>query len=147
MNNVIELDPSERSRVSASTVVGSTTSSGISGGGGGDGMEARIAKLESDVTHISSRIDEIGKDVRELRSGHNRLIWGGVAACAFLLLVIWRGYAGLSTRSENISDKVSSSETTLQKQISNTQNELQRELARVQVTLQRVSDAIDHKKQ
>ncbi len=35
--------------------------------GGGDGMEPRLAKVESDVGHINSDISEIRKDIRELR--------------------------------------------------------------------------------
>lgn len=36
-------------------------------GAGGNGMEARIAKLESDVAHIQADISEIKADVREMR--------------------------------------------------------------------------------
>lgn len=38
------------------------------GGGSGDGMEPRVAKLESDVGHIRSDISDIKTDVRELRN-------------------------------------------------------------------------------
>lgn len=37
-------------------------------GDGGDGMEARIAKLESDVGHIQNDIGDIKTDIRELRN-------------------------------------------------------------------------------
>lgn len=40
----------------------------FSDGGGGSDMEARIAKLESDVNHIQSDINEIKLDIRELKS-------------------------------------------------------------------------------
>jgi len=36
-------------------------------GGGGDGMEPRIAKLEADVDHIKTDISEIKTDIKELR--------------------------------------------------------------------------------
>lgn len=39
-----------------------------SGGGGDNGdMEARIARVESDMTHISKTLDEVKLDVREIR--------------------------------------------------------------------------------
>jgi len=40
------------------------------GGGGGtfDGMEARVAVLETNIGHIKEDLTEIRKDVRELRS-------------------------------------------------------------------------------
>ncbi len=39
-----------------------------SGGGGDNGdMEARIARLESDMNHISKTLDEVKTDVREIR--------------------------------------------------------------------------------
>ena len=37
-------------------------------GGPGDGMEARIAKLESDVSHIETSLTDIKTDIRELRN-------------------------------------------------------------------------------
>ena len=37
------------------------------GSGGGDGMEPRVAKLESDVAHILREVGDIKTDVRELR--------------------------------------------------------------------------------
>jgi hypothetical protein len=41
-----------------------------SGGGGGtsDGMEARVAVLETNIGHIKENLAEIRKDVRDLRS-------------------------------------------------------------------------------
>ncbi len=36
-------------------------------GDGGDGMEARIARLESDVAHLSTDVAEIKIDLRDLR--------------------------------------------------------------------------------
>ncbi|MTI10520.1 hypothetical protein [Curvivirga aplysinae] len=37
------------------------------GGDGGDGMEARVAKLETHVEHIREDIGELKSDVKELR--------------------------------------------------------------------------------
>lgn len=37
-------------------------------GGGGDGMELRIARLESDVHHIQSDIRDIKSDIKEIKS-------------------------------------------------------------------------------
>ncbi len=38
-----------------------------SGGGGGDMLEARVARLESDVEHIKKSIDEIKLDFRDAK--------------------------------------------------------------------------------
>jgi hypothetical protein len=35
-----------------------------SGGGGDDGMEARIAKLEADVGYVKTRVDEAASNIR-----------------------------------------------------------------------------------
>ncbi|HIB1592746.1 TPA: hypothetical protein ACWV6B_005231 [Salmonella enterica subsp. enterica serovar Muenchen] len=58
---------------------------GTSGGGGGSKMESRIAKLESDVGHINSTLQEIKDDVRELRREHHtdfRLLFGAIITVA-----------------------------------------------------------------
>jgi len=44
-----------------------------SGGGNGD-MEARVARLESDVEHIKNDIGDIKIDIREIRSGLSGII-------------------------------------------------------------------------
>lgn len=36
-------------------------------GGGGGGMEARIAKLESDVSHINGNVSELRADMKDVR--------------------------------------------------------------------------------
>jgi hypothetical protein len=60
-------------------------------GGGGDGLEARIAKLEATVSHIENDIKEIKLDVREIRNNAQtdfRIIFGALIAVAI-------GLAGL----------------------------------------------------
>jgi hypothetical protein len=52
-----------------------------SGGGGGDMLEARVARLESDVQNINANAVEIKQDVRDLRSkqwAHFLITWGGL---------------------------------------------------------------------
>ena len=39
-----------------------------SSGGGSDGMEARLAKVEAAIEHIQSDLNEIKTDIREFRS-------------------------------------------------------------------------------
>lgn len=68
-------------------------------GGGGDGMDGRIAKLESDVGYVLSGVAELKSDVREMRSEFRseiRLLLGagGVAVCA-LLTVMAKGFGWL----------------------------------------------------
>ncbi|EAO1992175.1 hypothetical protein E0G79_20575 [Salmonella enterica] len=48
-------------------------------------MEARVAKLESDVEHIKFTMQEIKDDVRELRRDHRtdfRLLFGAIITVA-----------------------------------------------------------------
>ncbi len=55
------------------------------GGGGGFMLEARVAKLESDVEHIKFTMQEIKDDVRELRRDHRtdfRLLFGAIITVA-----------------------------------------------------------------
>ncbi|MGH8727400.1 MAG: hypothetical protein ACREV9_04415 [Burkholderiales bacterium] len=76
---------------------------GISGDGGGGGMEARVAKLQSDVEHIQSDIAEIkvdGRDVRDKISGikdsiSSAKIWAlllYIGLAAALLTAMARGF-------------------------------------------------------
>ena len=41
----------------------------FNGGSGGGGMEARVARLESNVEHIMVDVAEIKADIREMRTG------------------------------------------------------------------------------
>lgn len=77
----------------------------FSGGGGGD-MEARVAKLESDVNHITSEISEMRKDVRDIRtkvedvkdSISSAKIWAlllYIALAGSLLFVMAKGFKWL----------------------------------------------------
>lgn len=64
-----------------------------SGGGGGifNGMEARVAKLESDVGYIKDNISDIKKDVAEIKRDARtdfRLLFGAIIFVAL-------GLAGL----------------------------------------------------
>ena len=57
-------------------------------GSGGDGMEARLAKLESDVGHIQSDVKEIKTDIKELRKDAKddfRLLFGVIIATTLAL--------------------------------------------------------------
>lgn len=76
------------------------------GGDGGDGMEPRIAKLESDVGHIQSDIGDIKIDVKAMRDKMDRLndsIWSAkvwalllyVALAAAILAWITSSAVGL----------------------------------------------------
>ena len=47
---------------------GSSGGGSSDGGSGGGGMEARIARLESDVHHIDKSVSDIKDDVRSLRT-------------------------------------------------------------------------------
>ena len=61
------------------------------GGSGGDGVEARIARVESDVKNIFIHLGDIKTDIRELRSDIKtdfRILWGA-------LFVATIGLAGL----------------------------------------------------
>lgn len=60
------------------------------GDGGGDGLEARIARLESDVQHIQTDVAGIREDVRELR-GDNKVLVAMIITSAL-------GLAGLMAK-------------------------------------------------
>lgn len=70
-----------------------TPSHGDGNGGGGD-MQARVAKLESDVEHIKNSLKEIKDDVREIkRDARNdfRLLFGAT-------ITVSLGLAGLMAK-------------------------------------------------
>lgn len=55
---------------------------------GGNGMEPRIAKLESDVGHVRENIADIKVDMRSIRDKmdtHFYITWGGIIALAGLM--------------------------------------------------------------
>ena len=70
-------------------------------GGGGDSMEPRIAKLESDVEHIKTDISDIKIDVRDFRKEigdlkekvSNTKVW--ISAFGFSILVAIYGAANM----------------------------------------------------
>jgi hypothetical protein len=54
---------------------------GLKGGGGGGtsgGMEARIARLESDMEHVKKGVDQLGGKIEDVRSnvGELRIVFG-----------------------------------------------------------------------
>jgi len=54
---------------------------GNGGGSGGDGVESRIARVESDVKNIFIHLGDIKIDIRELRSDIKtdfRILWGAL---------------------------------------------------------------------
>lgn len=63
-------------------------------------MEARVAKLESDVGHIEDNIGEIRKDIRELR---NWLLAGGIGGFLILMGALATGYLRLADKIEDAS--------------------------------------------
>lgn len=76
------------------------------GGGGGDDMDARIAKLESDVHNIQENIGHIRDDIRELRGDSKRLLWAGIGAVGVIIVGGWVLYSKLSERTEQLVNKV-----------------------------------------
>ena len=58
-------------------------------------MEARIARLESEVRHIQSDIAEIKTDVRELRSDNKILLGMITAASLGLAGIMAKGFGWL----------------------------------------------------
>jgi hypothetical protein len=64
-------------------------------GGGDDGdMEARMARLESDVEYMKRDIAELKTDVREIRTTDFRLIFGAIIATALGLAALMAGGFG-----------------------------------------------------
>lgn len=70
-----------------------------SGSGGGDRMEARVAKLESDVENIKANVSDIKADIRGLRDKLDRqflVTWGGlIAAVLGLAWLMAKGFKWL----------------------------------------------------
>lgn len=66
-------------------------------GGGGDDMQARVAKLESDIEHIKNTLKEIKEDVREIKRDTRsdfRILFGALITLAL-------GLAGLMAKGFN----------------------------------------------
>lgn len=62
------------------------------GTSGGDGMEARIARLESAVEYIHRDVADIKTDVREIRGKMDTHFYWILGAFAGLLAVLARGF-------------------------------------------------------
>ena len=63
-------------------------------GGGGDNMEARVARLESHVEHIDTTLSDIKQDVRDIKKDAKsdfRILFGALIALAL-------GLAGLMAK-------------------------------------------------
>ncbi len=75
-----------------------TLNNGYDGGNGGDGdMQARVAKLESDVEHMKNTLKEIKDDVREIKRDARsdfRILFGA-------LITVALGLAGLMAKGFN----------------------------------------------
>ena len=98
---------------------------GNGGGSWGGGIEARLAKLESDVGHIQSDISDIKTDIREVRnsigkqtgdlhSGNTRILYTFGAGVVFLLGVFAWGYARLADQGDRVSSAVSDMRVAIQ---------------------------------
>ncbi|PPE57085.1 hypothetical protein [Pectobacterium brasiliense] len=70
-----------------------------SGDGGGNMLEARVAKLESDVDNIKTMVKDIKDDVREIKRdarGDFRLLFGALIAVALGLAgIMAKGFGWL----------------------------------------------------
>ncbi|HGH4644008.1 hypothetical protein [uncultured Enterobacter sp.] len=65
-----------------------------SGNGGGDDMQGRVAKLESDVEHIKNALKDIKEDIREIKRDARsdfRILFGALISVAL-------GLAGLMAK-------------------------------------------------
>lgn len=79
---------------------GVTISEGTSDDGGsppgGGNMEARVAKLESDVGHVLTSVKHLRDDVRDVRTDLRFDVWAilgaGGGACLLLLWVMAKGF-------------------------------------------------------
>lgn len=74
-------------------------SAGLGSGGGGNNMESRIAKLESDVDYIKTTLSDIKADTREIkRDARNdfRFLFGAIIAAALgLASLMSKGFGWL----------------------------------------------------
>lgn len=64
---------------------------GSRGGGGSDGMEARLAKVESCVEHLQRDVGEIKTAINDARNTHQtdfRILFGALIAVALGLAAI-----------------------------------------------------------
>lgn len=62
-----------------------------SGNGGGDDMQGRVAKLESDVEHIKNALKDIKDDIREIKRDARsdfRLLFGALITVALGLAAL-----------------------------------------------------------
>ncbi|MBY7811640.1 hypothetical protein KW448_08270 [Vibrio fluvialis] len=68
-------------------------------GDGGNGMEARVAKLESDVSHIQRDITDIKSDIKEIRNHQRsdfRVLFGALITVALgLAALMAKGFGWL----------------------------------------------------
>lgn len=68
---------------------------------GGNGMEARIAKLEASVSHIERDISDVKTDVRELRkdiSDTKKELWNHFLILGGMIIATALGLAGLMAK-------------------------------------------------
>ena len=70
-----------------------------SGGGGGDLLGERVAKLETAVEHIRTSVDTLHRDVRAL-------LYGGFASVVLIFSALIGGWLLLSSRIESLSDRM-----------------------------------------
>ena len=99
-----------------------------SGNGGGESMEARIAKLESDVKHIQSDITEMKPDIRETLTSVHRLNpavstidTNTKALCALAILLITAlgyGYVHLDDKITEANKNISAIDSSIKEGIS-----------------------------
>ncbi|MBC8267400.1 MAG: hypothetical protein H8E36_01475 [Rhodospirillaceae bacterium] len=74
----------EAGLASLAQAVSDAPKAGGGGNGGGDGLDARLAKVEATIGHIQSDISEIKKDIRETR-GDWKILMGAIATTFVLL--------------------------------------------------------------
>lgn len=81
-----------------------------SGSGGGGNLEARIARLESDVEYIKRDIGELKDDVKELRRDGKfdfRVLFGAIIIATLGLAgLFWDGFHRLSDRTDAVAQEV-----------------------------------------
>ena len=78
--------PEETLSTHPSRVIDFPTASVTTGGsGGGGGLEARVAKLQSDVEHVQSDISEVKGDLR-------KLLGAGIVAALGLMAMMATGF-------------------------------------------------------